>query len=76
MKTSNRNPSHFQRGSGCYVCSSCGKRTRSTGRGDNEHAGVCATCYDEGGMENDHSDQGHPTFHEDCPTCRALRAVV
>ncbi len=46
----------FQRGSGCYTCSSCKKKTRATGRGDNEHAGLCAECYDRAGDENAVSD--------------------
>ncbi len=50
-KTLTRNGSKFQKGSGCYTCDSCGKLTRSTGRGDNEHAGLCARCYDMGGDE-------------------------
>ena len=50
MATSNR--SKFQKGSGCYTCKCCGKLTRSTGRGDNEHVLLCATCYDMAGDEN------------------------
>jgi hypothetical protein len=42
----------FAKGSGAYTCSNCGKKTRSTGRGDNEHVGLCADCYDCGGDEN------------------------
>lgn len=56
MKT--RNGSRFQRGSGCYACSCCGKMTRSTGRGDNEHCGLCVDCYDLAGIENGISDNG------------------
>ena len=48
----------FQRGSGCYKCQSCGRMTRSTGRGDNEYCGVCAECYELGGIENQMSDNG------------------
>ena len=48
MKNTNR----FQPGSGCYTCSECGKRTRSTGRGDNENVGLCAPCYDRAGDQN------------------------
>jgi hypothetical protein len=50
--------SRFERGSGCYKCASCGRQTRSTGRGDNEGAGGCAECYDLGGIENLISDNG------------------
>lgn len=37
---------------GVFTCASCGKRTRSTG--DNQT--VCPKCYEEGGFENEHSD--------------------
>lgn len=52
----NRNANRFQRGSGCFKCECCERMTRSTGRGDNEHARLCAQCYDAGGAENHHSD--------------------
>lgn len=47
-----RERNKFQRGSGCYTCSVCKKLTRSTGRGDNEFAGLCERCYDMAGDEN------------------------
>jgi hypothetical protein len=47
-----RNANRFQRGSGCYTCDLCKKRTRSTGRGDNENVGLCAKCYDMAASEN------------------------
>lgn len=42
----------FQKGSACYDCRTCGKTTRSTGRGDNENVKMCAACYDKAGDEN------------------------
>jgi hypothetical protein len=42
----------FQKGSGVYTCEMCGKKTRSTGRGDNEMAKLCEKCYDELSDEN------------------------
>lgn len=54
MNVTNR----FQRYSGLYVCQCCDRRTRSTGRGDNEHVGLCAECYDLAGEENHLSDNG------------------
>ena len=42
----------FEKGSGCFVCSCCKKKTRSTGRGDNENVGLCADCYDKAGDDN------------------------
>lgn len=56
----------FAKGSGVYVCASCGRSTRATGRGDNEHVGLCAECYDIAGIENAIAD-GELTFDE----CRA-----
>jgi len=57
-----RNSSRFGNG-GCYVCNVCGKKTRSTGRGDNEFVGLCADCYDIAGLENMVSD-GNMTQEE------------
>lgn len=54
----NRNASRFQKGSGVYTCHCCKRSTRSTGRGDNENAGLCAECYDLAGEENSLSDNG------------------
>lgn len=53
-----RNANRFQKGTGAYVCTCCKRTTRSTGRGDNEHAGVCAECFDLQGEENSLSDTG------------------
>jgi len=52
------NNSHFQRGSGSYTCRSCGRKTRATGRGDNENIRLCAECYDLMGMDNHCNDTG------------------
>jgi hypothetical protein len=43
---------------GTYACACCQHVTRSTGRGDNENAGLCAVCYDLGGESNSLSDTG------------------
>ena len=48
----------FAKGSGVYKCGCCGRSTRATGRGDNEFVGLCADCYDLGGIENEISDNG------------------
>lgn len=48
MRTANR----FTRGTGCYTCRSCKRKTRDTGRGDNEGVLLCAECYDLAGIEN------------------------
>jgi len=65
--------SKFQRGSGVYECRCCGKRTRETGSGESG-SGLCADCFNDAGLENEHSD-GH---HDDepkpgCPQCNASR---
>jgi hypothetical protein len=54
----------------------CNKRTRSTGRGDNELVRLCAQCYDEAGVENEHQDGGHEpgSLPEECPMCRQAQA--
>ncbi len=49
-KTNNRNG--FKRGSGCYKCLNCGRKTRATGNNDNEHVKMCEQCYEIGGIEN------------------------
>jgi len=64
-----------------YTCRDCGKRTRETGYSESS-VGLCAKCFEEGGLINEHSDNdGHFGFNgEDlgynpnCPTCRAERA--
>ena len=48
----------FAKGSAVYVCEACGKKTRATGRGDNENVNLCAKCYDEIVEENGHNDGG------------------
>lgn len=44
----------FQRGSGCFKCLACGRRTRSTG--DNGDVQLCPECYEECQMENQIAD--------------------
>jgi hypothetical protein len=44
--------------SGTYACRCCQHVTRSTGRGDNENAEMCAICYDLAGESNSISDTG------------------
>lgn len=60
----------FAKGSGCYTCYCCKKLTRQVDRSA-AMLGLCLKCYDEGGLENEHSDYGHETFIQDCPKCRA-----
>jgi ribosome-binding protein aMBF1 (putative translation factor) len=50
--TSNNN---FKKGSGCYICSMCGKTTRATGHSE-ENVQLCASCYERAGDENAVSD--------------------
>ena len=60
----------FQRGSGCYTCAACGKRTLDTGR-DEAGVGLCIACYDAAGHENAHYDGHHAETPEPaCPLCQ------
>ena len=53
VKTAVKKTSGFKKGSGCYECVICGKKTRA-GVGDDSSAllGQCASCYEEAGAEN------------------------
>ena len=71
----NRNAnSRFARGSAVYACRCCGRNTRSAGRGDNEHARLCAECFDLAGEENSLSDTGE--FYDSIPNVLALIKAV
>ena len=48
----------FTIGSGCYVCKSCGRKTRDDGNGDSVSCGLCTQCFEQGGIENSMSDNG------------------
>jgi hypothetical protein len=65
-----------------YTCQNCGKKTRETGDGESS-VGMCAKCYEEGGLENEHSDNdgehllgidgtGKRIYgkHPRCPACK------
>ncbi len=67
---SKRANSRFRRGSGTYPCKCCGKLTRETGSCES-NVGLCLACFDEAGLENEHSDYGHPERVPGCPTCAA-----
>lgn len=54
MPNNNRFSRHLG-ASGCYTCGACGKKTRSTGEGE-ESCQLCAFCYLEAGLENSFSD--------------------
>jgi len=49
--------SHFQRGSGVYICRSCKHNTRDTG-GDGAGVQLCDLCFELAGEENSISDSG------------------
>lgn len=61
----------FQKYSGMYSCSVCGKKTRETGLGES-HNGLCAYCFLEGGLENALSD-GNMTQEEFDKEINALK---
>jgi hypothetical protein len=65
----------FKRGSGCFICADCGKRTRATKR-DGADSRLCADCFEFAGRENEHSDNGHeggPKV-EGCPVCCGVKS--
>jgi len=41
----------FEKGSGCYTCLDCGKRTRETGECESG-CQLCKECYELAGLEN------------------------
>lgn len=54
--------SRFLRGSGCYACDVCGRKTRNTGN-QSMSSKTCSECWDLAGIENEISD-GHATLAE------------
>lgn len=62
---------HFKKGSAAYKCRCCGKLTRETGSCES-NVQLCLACYDEAGLENEHSDGHHTTHVTGCPTCVAV----
>jgi hypothetical protein len=68
------NHNHFGIG-GCFKCCSCGKLTRDTGV-QSYGADVCPFCYEEGGLENQHSDEGHGGNFEECPICNPIHSAL
>lgn len=46
--------SRFRKGTGCFTCTLCGKRTRDTG--DNGSVEMCPLCDAKSGCENTLSD--------------------
>ena len=57
-----------------YICDGCGKRTRETGQSESG-VGLCAKCFEEAGLENEHYDYGHKKFNAKCPVCRYEKEV-
>ena len=50
-----KNHSRFVKGSGVYVCITCGKSTRETGEGESG-VRLCKDCYERAGIENEIAD--------------------
>lgn len=63
----------FQRGRSTYTCRVCTKQTRNTG--DEGSADLCADCYDEAGVENEHLDGYHDEPHAHCPACQDSQCI-
>jgi hypothetical protein len=57
-KRANSRNSQFQRGTGCFNCESCGRRTRET---QNTPVGMrlCEDCYEIAGIYNVYQDNGN-----------------
>lgn len=70
-----RNPSRFATGSGVFACRCCTRKTRATGRGDNEGVALCGECYDLAGEDNHYNDHGG-TFYSSAQEVLRLIAVV
>jgi hypothetical protein len=66
----------FERGSAVYACRTCGRNTRSTGRGDNEVILLCEECYDLGGEENHLSDNGGEFYNSPAEVLRLIASVA
>lgn len=52
--------SKFGRG-GCFVCTACGRQTRSTGRGHNGACGLCGHCFEQATVEDQMLNEGEST---------------
>lgn len=48
----------FARGTGCYTCESCGRKTRQTDVNSGSDWKVCADCFELAGYQNGISDNG------------------
>jgi len=46
----------FDKGSGCYTCIECGKKTRNTNYGSEADMKLCKKCYQAAEQENAESD--------------------
>jgi hypothetical protein len=69
-----RHARRFTKGTnpGTRTCYCCGKRTWAANM-DTSGTDLCKWCYEEAGLENEHSDDG-PDHHgkgpqQDCPLC-------
>lgn len=60
--------SKFVRGSGCFKCVNCGKKTREVN--GNQSVELCPACWIEANMENHHSDNAHAGAVLKCAECK------
>lgn len=51
-----------------FKCQDCHTLTMAGGSDGTE---LCPNCYERSGLENEHSDNGHATPVQNCPTCEA-----
>lgn len=59
----NTRNARFQRGTGCFSCRVCGRKSRETG--NNGCGDICSQCFDLAGIENTFSDYGDEEAYKD-----------
>jgi hypothetical protein len=66
--SANRFQKRFFGGAPVYVCASCKHNTRTTDKSAAD-LDLCALCYEEAGIENEHNDGYHTKKSADCYLC-------
>ena len=61
MRRQRSNSSNFGHG-GTYACRVCKRKTRATGRGDNDNVELCVECFELAEIENAFSDGQGSTY--------------
>lgn len=70
--------SQFAKGSGCFTCKQCGKRTRNVM--DNGDCELCPVCYEKGSCGNSLSDSGYQgdawSMFDECKTIEEVHDLL